>query len=90
MILISYDISNNKLRTKFMKYITKYGHRLQYSVYQIDNGPRVLKNIQAEIESDWVPKFGEDDSVMIFIMSETCKVIKCGYAKHEDEGIIII
>lgn len=28
MILISYDIQNDKLRTKFAKYIKKYGYRL--------------------------------------------------------------
>ncbi len=90
MILISYDIADNKLRTRFMKYITKFGHRLQYSVYEIDNGKTVLDNIRQEIEDKWVPLFGENDSVMIFVMSETCKIIKCGYAKHDEEGIIIV
>lgn len=32
MVIISYDISDNKLRTKFNKYIRKFGGRLQYSV----------------------------------------------------------
>ncbi len=90
MILISYDISDNKLRTKFMHYITKFGHRLQYSVYEIDNGKNVLKNIQKEIETSWISRFGEEDSVMIFVMSETCKIIRCGYAKHDEQDIIIV
>lgn len=90
MILISYDIADNKLRTRFMKYITKFGHRLQYSVYEIDNGKTVLDNIRQEIEDKWVSCFGENDSVMIFVMSETCKIIRCGYAKHDEEGIIIV
>ncbi len=90
MILISYDISDTKLRTKFMRYIMKFGHRLQYSVYEIDNGKTVLNNIRKDIESNWIPKFGEADSVIIFIMSETCKIIRCGYAKHDEEGIIIV
>jgi CRISPR-associated protein Cas2 len=90
MILISYDIADNKLRTRFMKYITKFGHRLQYSVYEIDNGKTVLDNIRQEIEDKWAPLFGENDSVMIFVMSETCKIIRCGYAKHDEEGIIIV
>lgn len=90
MILISYDISDDRLRTKFSKYIQKYGHRLQYSVYEIDNGKTVLNNIRIEIETKWVPRFGEEDSVMIFIMSETCKIIRCGFAKHDEEGLIIV
>lgn len=90
MILISYDISDNKLRTKFSKYIMKYGHRIQYSVYEIDNGPKTLKNILAEIESNWIPRFSEADSVYIFKMSNACEVIRCGYAKHEEEQLVIV
>ena len=37
MLLISYDISNDKIRTKFAKYLSKFGFRLQYSVFEISN-----------------------------------------------------
>ena len=43
MIIISYDIADNKLRTKFSKFIKKYGHRIQYSVFEIDNSKTILK-----------------------------------------------
>ncbi|WP_108977929.1 CRISPR-associated endonuclease Cas2 [Leptospira ryugenii] len=33
MLLISYDISDTKLRTKFAKYLKKYGERQQYSLF---------------------------------------------------------
>ena len=29
MIIISYDISNDKLRTKFAKYLSRFGHRIK-------------------------------------------------------------
>lgn len=90
MILISYDISDTKIRSKFARYIKRFGHRLQYSVYEIDNSKTILNNIKLDIEHNWIPKFSEQDSVMIFIMSETCKIIRCGYAKHDDEGLIIV
>lgn len=45
MIVVSYDISDDKLRTKFSKYLSKFGHRLQYSVFEIDNSTRILNNI---------------------------------------------
>ena len=45
MLLISYDISNDKVRTKFSKYLSKFGFRLQYSVFEITNSDTVLKNI---------------------------------------------
>lgn len=90
MILISYDISNTKLRTRFSKYIRRFGHMVQYSVYEIDNGDKVLSNIVSDIEYNWSSKFGETDSVMVIVTSKTCKVLKFGYAKHEDEDVIII
>lgn len=51
MIIISYDISDDKKRTIFAKYLQKFGHRIQYSVFEIDNSQRVLQNISAEIEN---------------------------------------
>ncbi|MCL1797458.1 MAG: CRISPR-associated endonuclease Cas2 [Eggerthellaceae bacterium] len=90
MILISYDIADNKLRTKFSKYIQRFGHRLQYSVYEIDNGPRILDSIMSDLENTWEKRFSETDSVLIFHTSKTCKVIKYGYAKHDDEAVIIV
>lgn len=35
MVVVSYDISNDKLRTKFAKYLSRFGHRLQYSVFEM-------------------------------------------------------
>lgn len=35
MIIVSYDISNDKVRSKFSKFLLEYGDRLQYSVYEI-------------------------------------------------------
>jgi CRISPR-associated protein Cas2 len=49
MIIISYDIKNNKLRGKFAKFIIRFGCRIQYSVYRIDNSGRILDNITSEI-----------------------------------------
>lgn len=73
MLLISYDISNDKVRTKFSKYLSKFGFRLQYSVFEITNSDTVLKNIEAEIQNKYIRLFTEEDSVIIFNLSETCK-----------------
>lgn len=54
MIVISYDISNDKKRTKFAKYLAKFGHRIQYSVFEIDNSERVLNNIMTDIENKFM------------------------------------
>ena len=54
MLLISYDISNDKVRTKFAKYLSKFGFRLQYSVFEITNSETVLHNIETEIRSNLI------------------------------------
>lgn len=50
LIIISYDISDDKLRTNFSKYLSRFGHRIQYSVFEIDNSTRILNNILADIK----------------------------------------
>ena len=66
MILVSYDISNDKVRTKFAKFLSKFGFRLQYSVFEIHNSEAVLSNIENEIQNVYMKAFTEEDSVIIF------------------------
>ncbi|MCR5823177.1 MAG: CRISPR-associated endonuclease Cas2 [Lachnospiraceae bacterium] len=90
MIVVSYDISDDKLRTRFSKYLTKYGHRMQYSVFEIDNSERVLKNIVCDIRNKFEKKFCEADSVIIFVLSGACQIYKYGYAKNEDRDLVVL
>lgn len=90
MILISYDIQNDKLRTKFSKYLQKFGYRLQYSVYEITNSKRMLANIMAEITNNFEKRFSQTDSVIVIETSENCKITKWGYAKNDEDDIIIV
>ena len=90
MLLVSYDIANDKVRTKFSKYLSKFGFRLQYSVFEISNSETVLKNIQAEIENVYMKAFTEEDSVIIFDLSATCKKTCYGYAKNEETDVFVI
>jgi len=90
MVLVSYDISNDKLRTKFSKFLSKFGYRLQYSVFKIENSEHILTNIVQEIVNNYSKKFTQSDSVYIFKLSSSCEVIKYGYANNEDEDVIII
>lgn len=90
MILISYDIKNDKLRTKFSKYIKKYGYRIQYSVYEITNSKRMLDNIVCEIKNNFEKQFEQTDSVVIIETSENCKITKMGYAKNDEDDIIFV
>ncbi|MBS1781720.1 MAG: CRISPR-associated endonuclease Cas2 [Bacteroidetes bacterium] len=90
MLLVSYDISDDKLRTHFSKFLGKYGYRMQYSLFRIRNSDRVLENIQVKIESYFGKRFLQTDSVIIFELSQTCKITKFGYAKNEDKDLIIL
>jgi len=92
MVLITYDISNDKLRAKFSKFIKKFGHRLQYSVYKIKHSEKILDNIIAEIKKRYEKQFTGADSVMIFKIPENshAKTIKFGYAKDMDSDILFL
>jgi CRISPR-associated protein Cas2 len=91
MLLLSYDISDDKLRTSFSKFLDKYGRRFQYSVYQIRNSPRVLNNIVAEIEKVYGKQFGGADSVVIFTICDGCKnkIKRFGFAKNEELDVVV-
>jgi len=90
MILISYDISDDKLRTKFAKYLQKFGHRIQYSVFEIDNSKKILDNIKQGIQNNFEKKFSQRDSVIVFDLSANCKITRYGYAKNEEADFHII
>ena len=72
MIVVSYDISNDKLRTKFSKMLIKHGGiRLQFSVFEINNSKRILDNIKIQIESGFAKKF--DGVTVCSFLKQTCK-----------------
>lgn len=90
MVIISYDISDDKKRAKFNKYIRKFGRMLQYSVYEIENSERILNNIVTDLNNKWLKQFDQTDSVYIFHLSNSCKVHKFGYAQNEDKDLLIV
>lgn len=90
MVIISYDISDDKKRTRFSKYLSKYGHRIQYSVFEIDNSEKILRNIMADIENKFMKTFSQENSVYIFMMSASSEVKRYGYAKNEESDLKII
>lgn len=90
MVIVSYDISDDKLRTKFSKYLSRFGHRIQYSVFEIDNGKRIIDNIVNDLTNNFEKKFSQEDSVIIFKLSSSCEVLRYGYAKNEESDFFII
>ncbi len=90
MVIVSYDISDDKLRTKFSKYLSRFGHRIQYSVFEIDNSKRIIDNIVNDLTNNFEKKFSQEDSVIIFKLSSSCEVLRYGYAKNEESDFLII
>ena len=90
MVVVSYDISNDKLRTKFAKYLSRFGHRLQYSVFEIDNSEKIVNNIRNDLKNKYEKSFSQEDSVIIFKLSSSCEVLRFGYAKNDEKDFIII
>ncbi len=90
MILVSYDIADDKLRTKFSKFLAKFGYRMQFSLFRIENSERILQNIICGIENDFGKHFSQSDSVYVLKLSESCVMKKYGYAKNDDKDIIVL
>ena len=90
MIIVSYDISDDKLRAKFAKYLSRFGYRIQYSVFEIDNSQRIVNNIVNDLKNKYESKFAQTDSVIIFKMSSSCEVMRFGYAKNDEKDFLII
>lgn len=90
MVIVSYDISDDKLRTKFSKYLSRFGHRIQYSVFEIDNSKRIIDNIVSDLTNNFEKEFSQEDSVIIFKLSSSCEVLRYGYAKNEESDFLII
>ncbi|MDD7272937.1 MAG: CRISPR-associated endonuclease Cas2 [Prevotella sp.] len=87
MIIVSYDIADDKMRTNFSKMLKKNGAiRLQYSVYELQNTKRIIDNLIVKIEA-FSRHFTQDDSVVVFdVGSDNIK--KYGNAIYRDKPIV--
>jgi CRISPR-associated endoribonuclease Cas2 len=89
MFLIVYDIQNDKLRTRFAKYLKQFGRRVQYSVFEITNSPRILANIRVELQTKFEKRFEQSDSVLIFDVPDNACIGRFGYPVNEESDLII-
>lgn len=89
VIIVTYDISDNKLRTHFSKFLEKYGVRVQFSVYEIQNSKRVLDIVLNAIEMKFKKRFEGGDSIYVFKANHD-ETIRYGSAGLIDNNLIII
>lgn len=88
MVIVSYDIKDDKLRARFAKMLRSQGAvRLQFSVYEINNTQRIIENIKTIIIEKFSKSFTAEDSVMVFNASIE-SVLKFGNAIHRDRDVV--
>lgn len=87
MLIVSYDIKDDKMRTRFSKMLQRHGGiRLQYSVYEVRNTNRIVTLMLGRIEA-FSKHFTNDDSVVVF-EADPEKTLKYGNAIHRDKPIV--
>ena len=90
MYLVLYDIEDDRLRTRFSKFLQKYGRRLQYSVFEVKNSKWILDNIKTEIKTNFSKKFGQADSVLVYNVVDTDCVAKVGHPVNEEGDLVFL
>lgn len=87
LVLIIYDIIDNKKRTKFMKLMLGYGHRVQKSAFEANLTKKQYNKLIKEM-----PKFcSEQDSIRIYRIVGEGHVLSWGKVTEiEDNDIILI
>jgi len=64
-LLLTYDITNTKNRTKLSTLLEGYGYRVNFSVFELDLKKHQLEDLLKEIE----PFYEKEDSVRIYAFS---------------------
>lgn len=61
-ILVAFDTPNNRRRRKFTRLLSRYGVRVQESVFRINVTPRELEEVWATLERACLP---EEDAMLL-------------------------
>jgi CRISPR-associated protein Cas2 len=79
-VVVSYDSPNDRRRTKVMKTLEGYGHRVQFSVFECELRPADLEKLKARLKILIQP---EEDDIRFYDLCESCqgKVAMLGRAK---------
>ncbi|MCX6019179.1 MAG: CRISPR-associated endonuclease Cas2 [Chloroflexi bacterium] len=81
-IVVSYDIVNDRRRTKIHKTMLNYGTRVQYSVFECDIGVETAKKMRDQLLRLIAPK---EDSVRFYFLDEDAvkKIVTMGVGQVE-------
>jgi CRISPR-associated protein Cas2 len=89
MILVVYDIPDDKRRTKLSNFLEGYGRRVQYSVFEIFVSLKEMRVLHQKVEKLVVPK--EDNVRFYWIGQEMLSlVLTIGSEKPESPASFYI
>ena len=85
-MVISYDISEDKRRTKIHSLLKSYGQWMQYSVFECDVTETQYAKLRARLSKMIKP---EEDSIRFYFLCACCerKVERIGGEEVRDETI---
>ncbi len=89
-VVVSYDTPNDRRRTKVMKTLEGYGHRVQYSVFECELRPADLEKLKTRLKALIQP---EEDDIRFYDLCENCqgKVTMLGRAKmYRQVGSVVV
>lgn len=80
-LVITYDISEDKIRTRLFRLLERYGAWKQYSVFEMEITPVQRVKIEHSIRS----LIGASDKVRIYVLCERCQnqIVNLGESSPE-------
>ena len=90
LYLISYDIEDNRERTRLARILGSYGNRVQFSVFECELDAQELKELVRKVRSKI--RLGDTDSIRIYSLCEKDerKTIYLGAKPQKNPKTIII
>ena len=94
MYLISYDITNTKIRTKIAKTLEGYGRRVQYSVFECEISSKMFSELYQKLMK--LMEKEKEGNIRIYQICANCreKLMTIGIVEpvftEEEENLFII
>lgn len=89
LILIIYDIVDNKVRLKLSKLLEGYGRRVQKSAFEALLSQKSYNKLVGQIPS-YIDTGNCEDNVRIYKLSRTGKITAWGEVPEFEEEVVII
>jgi len=89
-VVISYDIQDDKRRSRIFKLLKNFGQWMQYSVFECDLDKANFLRLKDRL--DHLIDVSKEDSVRFYFLCEGCKrqIERVGGEKPRKEGAVIV